>query len=157
MLPSFLFRDKEFFITDFTPNPGDMWVLTMTNSDGAVTKLKVKNGELISNGSKLMLADMIKTYSPKAYYDYWILDGHKPTPFFYESVKYEVKSFMRIPGSTDLYITAEREKDHWFTFRLADDLKSKFTRHLMTNTKGHQTYDWVLENAECSVDTYRYF
>ena len=157
MLPSFLFRDKEFFITNFTSSPGDMWVLTLTNADGAVTRLQVKNGELISNGSKLMLADMIKTYSPKTYYNYWILDGHKPAPFFYESIKYEVKSFMRIPGSTDLYITAEREKGRWLTFRLADDLGSEFTRHLMTNAKGHQTYDWVLENVEWAADTIRYF
>ena len=157
MLPTFLFRDKEFFITDFTPRPGDMWLLTLTNTDGAVTRLQVKNGELISNGSRLMLADVYRQYSPKKYYDYWILDGHKPTPFFYENIKYDVKSFMTVPGSTDLYITAEREKGRWFTFRLSDDLKSKFTRHLMTNKKGHQTYDWVLENAEWAADVHRYF
>ena len=157
MLPSFLFRDKELFITDFTPAPNDTWLLTLTNSDGAVTRLRVKNGELISNGSRLMLDDVYRQYSPKKYYDYWILDGHKPSPFFYENIKYDVKSFMTVPGSTDLYITAEREKGRWFTFRLADDLKSKFTRHLMTNKKGYQTYDWVLENAEWAADVHRYF
>lgn len=157
MLPSFLFRDKELFITDFTPTPNDTWLLTLTNSDGAVTRLKVKNGELISNGSKLMLADMYRQYSPKKYYDYWILDGHKPSPFLYEGIKYDVKSFMTVPGSTDLYITAEREKDRWFTFRLSNDLKSKFIRRLMTNKKGHQTYNWVLENAEWAADVHRYF
>lgn len=157
MLPSFLFRDKELFITDFTPIPNDTWLLTLTNSDGAVTRLRVKNGELISNGSRLMLADMYRQYSPKKYYDYWILDGNKPSPFFYENIRYDVKSFMTVPGSTDLYITAEREKGRWFTFRLGDDLKSKFTRHLMTNEKGHQTYDWVLENVEWAADVHRYF
>lgn len=157
MLPTFLFRDKELFITDFTPIPNDTWLLTLTNADGAVTRLRIKNGELISNGSKLMLADMYRQYSPKEYYDYWILDRDKPTPFFYENIKYDVKSFMTVPGSTDLYITAEREKGRWFTFRLGDDLKSKFTRHLMTNEKGHQTYDWVLENAEWAADVHRYF
>jgi len=157
MLPTFLFRDREYFITNFTPAPNDSWLLTLSNTEGAITRLTVKNGELISNGSRLMLADMYRQYSPKKYYDYWILDGRKPTPFFYENIKYDVKSFMTVPGSTDLYITAEREKGHWFTFRLGDDLKSKFTRHLMTNAKGHQTYDWVLENVEWAADTIRYF
>ena len=157
MLPTFLFRDREYFITNFTPATNDSWLLTLSNAEGAITRLTVKNGELISNGSRLMLADMYKQYSPKKYYDYWILDGHKPTPFFYENIKYDVKSFMRIPGSTDLWITAEREKGRWFTFRLGDDLKSKFTRHLVTNAKGPQTYDWVLENAELAADTIRYF
>ena len=157
MLPTFMFRDREYFITDFTPAPNDHWLLTLTNSDGAVTRLRIKNGELISNSSKLMLVDMVRQYSPKKYYDYWILDGHKPTPFFYEDIRYDVKSFMTVPGYTDLYITAEREKDRWFTFRLGDDLKSKFTRHLVTNEKGHQTYDWVLENAEWAADVHRYF
>lgn len=157
MLPTFLFRDREYFITNFTPAPNDSWLLTLSNADGAITRLTVKNGELISNGSKLMLADMFRQYSPKKYYDYWILDGHQPTPFFYENIKYTVKSFMTVPGSTDLYITAEREKGRWFTFRLSNDLKSKFTRHLMTNEKGHQTYDWVLENVEWAADVHRYF
>ena len=157
MLPTFLFRDRKLFITDFTPAQNDHWILTLTDEEGAVTKLRVKNGELVSNGSMLMLADAFRQYSPKKYYDYWILDGHKPSPFFYENIKYDVKSFMTVPGSTDLYITAEREKGRWFTFRLGDDLGSKFTRHLMTNTKGHQTYDWVLENAEWAADVHRYF
>ena len=157
MLPTFLFRNREYFITNFTPAPNDSWLLTLSNTEGAITRLTVKNGELISNGSKLMLADMYRQYSPKKYYDYWILDGHKPAPFFYESIKYEVKSFMTVPGSTDLFITAEREKGRCFTFRLGDDLRSKFTRHLMTNEKGHQTYYWVLENVEWAADTIRYF
>lgn len=157
MLPTFMFRDREYFITNFTPAPNDSWLLTLSDSEGAVTRLRVKNGELISNGSRLMLDDAYRQYSPKKYYDYWILDGHKPSPFFYENIKYDVKSFMTVPGSTDLYITAEREKGRWFTFRLGDDLKSKFTRHLMTNEKGHQTYDWVLENAEWAADVHRYF
>lgn len=157
MLPAFIFRDREYFITAFTPYQNDSWTLTLSDSEGATTRLRVKNGELISNGSKLMLADAVCKYSPKKYYDYWIIDGRKPSPFFYESIRYEVKSFMRVPGSTDLYITAEREKGHWYTFRLSDDLGSKFTRHLMTNGKGYQTYDWVLENAEWTVESYRYF
>lgn len=157
MLPTFLFRDREYFITNFTPAPNDSWLLTLSNAEGAITRLTVKNGELISNGSKLMLADMLRHYSAKAYYTHWVLDGGKPSPFFYESVKYNVKSFMTVPGSDDLYITAEREKGRWFTFRLSNSLKSKFTRHLMTNAKGHQNYDWVLENAELSADVYRYF
>ena len=157
MLPTFLFKDKEFFITDLTPTQNDMWTLALTNKDGAVKWLRIKNGEMISNGSKLMLSDAMKVYSPKKYYDYWIIDGRKPSPFFYEGIKYYVKAFMRIPGSTDLYITAEREKGRWFTFRLTDDLRSKFTRHLMTNEKGHQTYEWVLENAEWTIEQYRFF
>ena len=157
MLPTFLFKDKEFFITDLIPAPNDMWTLTLSNEDGAVKWLRIKNGEMISNGSKLMLSDAIKVYSPKKYYDYWIIDGRKPSPFFYEGIKYYVKAFMRIPGSTDLYITAEREKGRWFTFRLTDDLRSKFTRHLMTNEKGHQTYEWTLENAEWTIEQHRYF
>ena len=75
MLPTFLFRDREYFITNFTPAPNDSWLLTLSNAEGAITRLMVKNGELISNGSKLMLADMYRQYSPKKYYDYWILDG----------------------------------------------------------------------------------
>lgn len=157
MLPTFLFKDKEFFITDLTPAPNGMWTLALTNKDGAVKWLRVKNGEMISNGSKLMLSDAMKVYSPKKYYDYWIIDGRKPSPFFYEGIKYYVKAFMRIPGSTDLYITAEREKGRWFTFRLTDDLRSKFTRHLMTNEKGHQTYEWILENAEWTIEQHRFF
>lgn len=157
MLPTFLFRDREYFITNFIPAPNDSWLLTLSNTEGAITRLTVKNGELISNGSKLMLADMYRQYSAKAYYTHWVLDGGKPSPFFYESIKYNVKSFMTVPGSDDLYITAEREKGRWFTLRLSNDLKSKFTRYLMTNAKGHQTYDWVLENAELSADVYRYF
>ena len=64
---------------------------------------------------------------------------------------------MRIPGSTELWITAERDRGHWYTFRLSDDQKSKFTRITMTNEKGHQTYDWVLENVEWSHEQIRYF
>lgn len=157
MLPTFLFNDKEFFITDLTPAPNDMWTLTLSNEEGAVKWLRIKNGEMISNGSKLMLSDAMKVYSPNKYYDYWIIDGRKPSPFFYEGIKYYVKAFMRIPGSTDLYITAEREKGRWFTFRLGDDLRSKFTRHLMTNEKGHQTYEWLLENADRTIEQHRYF
>jgi hypothetical protein len=40
---------------------------------------------------------------------------------------------------------------------MSDDLKSKFTRHAITNEKGHQTYDWVLKNVEWAADTIRYF
>lgn len=157
MLPTFLFKDKEFFITDLTLAQNDMWTLALMNKDGAIKRLRIKNGEMISNGSKLMLSDAMKVYSPKKYYDYWIIDGRKPSPFFYEGTKYFVKAFMRIPGSTDLYITAEREKGRWFTFQLTDYLRSKFTRHLMTNEKGHQTYEWILENAERTIEQYRFF
>lgn len=157
MLPTFRFRDREYFIVDFTPTFNNSWMLKLSNAEGAITRLTVKNGELISNGSKLMLADMYRQYSPKKYYDYWSAREGKPAPFFYENIKYDVKSFMTVPGSTDLYITAEREKGRWFTFRLSDDLRSKFTRHTMTNEKGHQSYDWVLENVEWAADTIRYF
>ena len=119
--------------------------------------MRIKNGDLMSNGSVLFLAEERKTYNAKEYYDYWTAREGKPAPFFYESRQYYVKSFMRVPGSTDLWITAERETGHWYTFRLGDDLGSKFTRHLVTNAKGHQTYDWVLENAEWSADVHRYF
>lgn len=157
MPPTLAFKNREYFITNFTPATNDCWMLTLTNADGANTRLIIKNGELISHDHKLMLSDMYRQYSPKKYYDYWIIDGHKPAPFFYENIKYEVKSFMTVPGSTDLFITAEREKGHWYTFRLGYDLKSKFTRHLTTNEKGHQHYDWVLENAEFTAETHQYF
>lgn len=157
MLPTFIYRNKDLFVTEFKPTCDDQWIMYMTNAEGLITKMRIKNGDLMSNGSVLFLAEERKTYNAKEYYDYWILDGHKPTPFFYENIKYDVKSFMTVPGSTDLYITAEREKGRWFTFRLSDDLKSKFTRRLMTNKKGHQTYDWVLENAEWAADVHRYF
>lgn len=157
MLPTFLFRDREYFITNFTPAPNDSWLLTLSNAEGAITRLTVKNGDLMSNGSVLFLAEERKTYSAKEYYDYWAAREGKPAPFFYESRQYHVKSFMRVPGSTDLWITAERETGHWYTFRMSDNQKSKFTRHTMTNGKGHQSYDWVLENVEWAADTIRYF
>nr|DAN25256.1 MAG TPA: hypothetical protein [Caudoviricetes sp.] len=157
MLPRFVYREKSFFITEVKPSSNDSWILYLTNENGLITRIRVTNGQLVSNGSVLMLEDACRTYTPKKYYNYWILDGSKPTPFFYENIRYDVKSFMTVPGSTDLYITAEREKGRWFTFRLGDDLRSKFTRHLMTNEKGHQTYDWVLENAEWAADVHRYF
>lgn len=157
MLPKFIYRNRELFITEFKPTCDDQWIMYLTNADGLITKMRVKNGNLISNGSVLMLEEEETTYSSKEYYDYWMAREGKPAPFFYENIKYDVKSFMTVPGSTDLYITAEREKGRWFTFRLSNDLKSKFTRHTMTNAKGHQTYDWVLENAEWAADVHRYF
>lgn len=157
MLPKFVYRNRELFITEFKPTCDDQWIMYMTNAEGLITKMRIKNGDLMSNGSVLFLAEERKTYSPKEYYDYWTAREGEPAPFFYESRQYHVKSFMRVPGSTDLWITAEREHGHWYTFRLGDDLKSKFTRHLVTNEKGHQIYDWVLENAEWSADAHRYF
>lgn len=157
MLPTFLFRDREYFITNFTPAQNDSWLLTLSNAEGAITRLTVKNGDLMSNGSVLFLAEERKIYNAKEYYDYWAAREGKPAPFFYESRQYHVKSFMRVPGSTDLWITAERERDHWYTFRMSDAQKSKFTRRTMTNEKGHQSYDWVLENVEWAADTIRYF
>lgn len=157
MLPRFVYRNKELFVTEFKPTCDDQWIMYMTNADGLITKMRIKNGDLISNGSVLMLDEDEKKFTPKKYYDYWAAREGKPAPFFYESIQYHVKSFMRIPGSTELWITAERERGHWYTFRLADDLKSKFTRHTMTNEKGHQTYDWILENVEWTLDTIRYF
>ena len=157
MLPRFVYRDKSFFVTDIKPSSNDSWLLYLTNEDGLVTRIRIGSGQLVSNGSVLMFEDDCRQYTPKKYRDYWILDGHKPTPFFYENIRYDFKSFMTVPGSTDLYITAEREKGRWFTFRLSDDLKSKFTRHAMTNEKGHQTYKCVLENAEWAADVHRYF
>lgn len=157
MLPTFLFRDREYFITNSTPAPNDTWLLTLSNAEGLITKMRIKNGDLMSNGSVLFLAEERKTYNAKEYYDYWTAREGKPAPFFYESRQYHVKSFMRVPGSTDLWITAEREHGHWYTFRMSDNQKSKFTRHTMTNEKGHQSYDWVLENVEWAADTIRYF
>lgn len=157
MLPRFVYRNKTLFITDFKPGANDQWNLQVANEDGLVTNIQVKNGDLMSNGSVLFLAEERKTYSPKEYYDYWTAREGKPAPFFYESRQYHVKSFMRVPGSTDLWITAERETGHWYTFRMSDDQKSKFTRHTITNEKGHQSYDWVLKNVEWAADTIRYF
>lgn len=157
MLPKFIYRNRELFITEFKPTCDDQWIMYLTNADGLITKMRVKNGDLMSNGSVLMLEEEEKTYSPKEYYDYWTAREGKPAPFFYESIQYQVKSFLRMPGSTDLWITAERDKGHWYTFILNDNLKSKITRHATTNAKGHQTYDWVLENVEWSHEQIRYF
>lgn len=157
MLPTFMFRNRDYFITNFTPAPNDSWLLTLSNAEGAITRLTVKNGELMSNGSVLFLAEERKTYNAKEYFDYWTAREGRPAPFFYESRQYHVKSFMRVPGSTDLWITAEREHGHWYTFRMSDAQKSKFTRHTITNDKGHQSYDWVLKNVEWAADTIRYF
>lgn len=157
MLPTFIYRNKDLFVAEFKPACDDQWIMYMTNAEGLITKMRIKNGDLMSNGSVLFLAEERKIYNAKEYYDYWIAREGKPAPFFYESRQYYVKSFMRVPGSTDLWITAEREHGHWYTFRMSDDQKSKFTRHLMTNEKGHQTYDWVLENAEWAADVHRYF
>ena len=157
MLPKFIYRNKDLFVTEFKPTCDDQWIMYMTNAEGLITKMRIKNGDLMSNGSVLFLAEERKTYSAKEYYDYWTAREGKPAPFFYESRQYHVKSFMRVPGSTDLWITAERETGHWYTFRLSDDQKSKFTRHTITNKKGHQSYDWVLKNVEWAADTIRYF
>ena len=157
MLPRFVYREKSFFITEVKPSSNDSWILYLTNENGLITRIRITNGQLVSNGSVLMLEDACRKYTPKEYYDYWAAREGKPAPFFYESRQYHVKSFMRVPGSTDLWITAERETGHWYTFRMSDNQKSKFTRHTMTNEKGHQSYDWVLENVEWAADTIRYF
>lgn len=157
MLPRFVYREKSFFIVEVKPSSNDSWILYLTNENGLITRIRVANGQLVSNGSVLFLAEEWKTYNAKEYYDYWTAREGKPAPFFYESRQYHIKSFMRVPGSTDLWITAEHERDHWYTFRMSDAQKSKFTRHTMTNEKGHQTYDWVLENVEWAGDTIRYF
>ena len=157
MLPKFAHADKEYFITDINPLPNDMWLIVLTNEDGLITRIRVRSGELTSDGRCLMMEDDYRVYTPKKYYDYWVLDGGKPSPFFFESTLYHVKSFTRIPGSTELYIVAEREAGHWYTFQLTDDLKSTFTRVAMHNEKGHKKYDWILENAKWAFEQRRYF
>lgn len=157
MLPTFIYRNKDLFITEFKPTCNDQWIMYMTNAEGLITKMRIKNGDLMSNGSVLFLSEERKTYSYKEYFDYWTAREGRPAPFFYESRQYHIKSFMRVPGMPELLITAEREKGHWYTFRLSDGLKSKFTRHTTTNEKGHQSYEWVLENAQWELDTVRYF
>ena len=136
MLPTFIYRNKDLFITEFKPTCNDQWIMYMTNAEGLITKMRIKNGDLISNGLVLFLAEERKTYNAKEYYDYWTAREGKPAPFFYESRQYHVKSFMRVPGSTDLWITAERETGHWYTFRMSDNQKSKFTRHTTTKREG---------------------
>lgn len=157
MLPRFIHRGKTYFITDFKSVADDHWNLQISNDEGLVTHMRVKSGDLISNGSVLTMAEDKQTYSPKAYYDYWREREQKPAPFYYEGKEYVVKSFMRIPGSTELWITAERERGHWFTFQLTDELKSKFVVTLLTSKSGHQNHEWVLQNAKWTLDTIRYF
>ena len=76
MLPTLVFKDRDYFITNFMPAANDSWMLTLTNADGANTRLIIKNGELISHNHKLMLSDMYRQYSAKKYYDYWMIDGN---------------------------------------------------------------------------------
>lgn len=157
MLPNFIYRNKTFFVTDFKPTANDQWIMNLTNEHGLVTSIRIPSNGLVSNGTVLFLAEERKVYHAQEYYDYWTTREGKPAPFFYESRQYHVKSFVHIPGSTELWITAEREKGHWYTFRLSDSQKSKFTRYATTNEKGHQIHDWVLENVEWTLDTIRYF
>lgn len=157
MLPKFAHADKEYFITDINPMPNDMWLIVLTNEEGLITRLRVRSGELTSDGHCLMMEDDYRVYDWKKYYDYWMLDGGKPSPFFYESTLYHVKSFTRIPGKDEFWVVAEREVGHWHTFQLSNDLKSKFTRVAMHNEKGHKKYDWILENVKRIVEQNRYF
>lgn len=157
MLPKFAHADKEYFITDINPLPNDMWLIVLTNDEGLITRLRIQSGELTSDGHCLMMEDDYRVYDWKRYYDYWMLDGGKPSPFFYESTLYHVKSFTRIPGKDEFWIVAEREAGHWYTFQLSNDLKSKFIRVAMHNEKCHKKYDWILKNGNRIVEQCRYF
>ena len=88
MLPTFIYRNKELFVTEFKPTCDDQWIMYMTNAEGLITKMRIKNGDLMSNGSVLFLAEERKTYNAKEYYDYWTAREGKPAPFFYESRQY---------------------------------------------------------------------
>lgn len=65
MLPTFIYRNKDLFVTEFKPTCDDQWIMYMTNSEGLITKMRIKNGDLMSNGSVLFLAEERKTDNAK--------------------------------------------------------------------------------------------
>ena len=49
MLPTFIYRNKDLFVTEFKPTCDDQWIMYLTNADGLITKMRIKNGDLMSN------------------------------------------------------------------------------------------------------------
>ena len=121
----------------------------MTNAEGLITKMRIKNGDLMSNGSVLFLAEERKTYNAKEYYDYWTAREGRPAPFFYESRQYHVKSFMRVPGSTDLWITAERDEGPLVHLPYVG--RSEVQVHQAHHDKREGSPDLRLGSRECRV------
>ena len=38
MLPTFIYRNKELFVTEFKPTCNDQWIMYMTNAEGLITR-----------------------------------------------------------------------------------------------------------------------
>lgn len=157
VLPKFVHNGNTYLISDISPLINDKWLIVVMSENGMVTRFRVGSGDLVCDGNDIMLEEDRRVYDWKKYYDYWMIDGGKPTPFFYEGIEYTVKSFTRIPGKDEFWVVAEREAGHWYTFQLSNDLKSKFTRHRITDNGGHQSYEWVLENVNWVTEQRRYF
>lgn len=157
VLPKFVHNGNTYLISDISPLINDKWLIVVMSENGMVTRFRVGSGDLVCDGNDIMLEEDRRVYDWKKYYDYWILDGRKPAPFFYEGIEYTVKSFTRIPGADEFWIVAERERGHWYTFVLSNDLKSKLIRHRITKDGGHQSYEWILENVKWVTEQRRYF